>query len=480
MRRKPPKTGFIACILGVFWSVVWPGLGHFAIHRKRRRLMNWLVIANLAATFLVFVIAGPVRDRNDLAAVISDRSDFMALAVSLMIMAITRFGTAADVAWRSRPTGKAITTIVAAFASTVMVFTAVAPLTVAADYVWQTDRMLERVFASSDAITANPAPLMAAATNSGTDDPNTTDTTVAAVTAAPFAGQARVNILLIGGDAAPGRPGTRTDTMIVVSIDPVTGDTAIISIPRNMFMMPFPAGTPLAEEFPDGFPFLANALYHYVDGNRELAGGGNDAGAQALKQSIAQLLGIPINYYVLVDMLGFVDIIDAIGGIDIYVTKRVTTPINPEQGMEEVPEYIEPGQQHMSGTLALSYARTRYVDSDYGRMGRQRCVIAAIAKAAQPMSVALGLGQLVSAFGDAVRTDIPRNKLGDFAELIDRFSANGGVDEARALHLGPPNIDSGSWDAQHVRNLVAGTLIPGLDPENAKPKSLLDGCTPPE
>ncbi|MDO8389075.1 MAG: LCP family protein [Actinomycetota bacterium] len=468
----------MACILGVFWSVVWPGLGHFAIHRKRRRLMNWLVIANLAATFLVFVIAGPVRDRNDLAAVISDRSDFMALAVSLMIMAITRFGTAADVAWRSRPTGKAFTTIVAAFASTTMVFVAVAPLTVAADYVWQTDRMLERVFASSDAITANPAPL-SAATSGGTDD-DTTVTTVAAVTSGPFAGQARVNILLIGGDAGPGRPSMRTDTMIVVSIDPGTGDTAIISIPRNMIMMPFAAGTPLADEFPDGFPFLANALYHYVDGNRELAGGGNDAGAQALKQSMAQLLGIPINYYVLVDMLGFVDIIDAIGGIDIYVTKRVTTPLNPEHGMEDVPEYIEPGQQHMDGTLALSYARSRYVDSDYGRMGRQRCVIAAIANSAQPMSVALGLGQLVSAFGDAVRTDIPRNKLGDFAKLIERFTANGGVEEARSLHLGPPNINNGSWDAQHVRNLVAGTLIPGLDPENSQPKSLLDGCTPPE
>lgn len=478
MRRKPPKTGFVACLLGVFWSVVWPGLGHLAIHRKRRRLMNWLVIANLGATFLVFVIAGPVRNRNDLAAVISDRSDFMALAVSLMVMAITRFGTSADVAWRSRPTGKAFTTIVAAFASTTMVFIAVAPLTVAADYVWQTDRMLEKVFASEAAVTANPAPLAPAAVTTGDDDETTTGDTVAEAAVAPFAGQARVNILLLGGDAGPGRPNMRTDTMIVVSIDPITGDTAIISIPRNMYLMPFPAGTPLADEFPGGFPYLANALYHYVDTNRELAGGGSDAGAQALKQSMAQLLGIPINYYVLVDMLGFVDIIDAIGGIDIYVTKRVTTPLNPDQGMEDVPEYIEPGQQHMDGTLALSYARSRYVDSDYGRMGRQRCVIAAIAKSAQPMSVALGLGQLVSAFGDAVRTDIPRNELGDFAKLIERFAANGGVDEARSLHLGPPNIDNGSWNAQHVRNLVAGTLIPGLDPENTKPKSLLDGCTP--
>ena len=101
----------------------------------------------------------------------------------------------------------------------------------------------------------------------------------------------RTGVLLLGGDAGPGRWSLRTDSMILVSIEPVTGDTAMISIPRNLSRMPFPPGTPLAEQFPDGFTDLANAVYTYADQRRELAGGGDDAGAQAIKQGVA--MGLP-------------------------------------------------------------------------------------------------------------------------------------------------------------------------------------------
>ncbi|MEQ1703637.1 MAG: LCP family protein, partial [Ilumatobacteraceae bacterium] len=288
----------------------------------------------------------------------------------------------------------------------------------------------------------------------------------------PIVGEDRVTVLLLGGDAGPGRWSLRTDSMIVVSIDPVTGDTAMISVPRNLTRLPFPPGTALANRFPNGFNDLANAVYPYVNQHRELAGGGDDAGAQAVKLGIAQLLGMPIHYYVLVNMAGFVDVVDALGGIDLDVGKRVPSPGNPPGAKHQVPVYIEAGQQHMDGTIALAYARSRSADSDYNRMARQRCVLAAIATAATPSALATGLSGLVDAFGGAVRTDIPRERLGEFAHLVDRFLGAGGLTTVRTLHLAPPLVSSTRWNATDVRLLVHDVIeppVPGSTPAPGAP-----------
>jgi LCP family protein required for cell wall assembly len=286
-----------------------------------------------------------------------------------------------------------------------------------------------------------------------------------------FPGEDRVNVLLLGGDAGPDRWSMRTDSMIVVSIDPETGDTAMISVPRNLHHLPFPPGTALAERYPKGFEEIANAVYTRVDSHRELAGGGDDAGAQAIKLGIAQLLGIPINYYVLVDMAGFVDVVDALGGIDIDVLKRVPSVGKRPDEKHPVPKWFEKGMQHMDGTVALAYARTRSADSDYSRMARQRCVLAGIAAAATPRAVAFGLTDLVAAFGAAVRSDIPRERLGEVAQLVDRYSQAGGQAAVRTLQLSPPIIDPADWDAVEVRQLVADVLA-------ATSSALPDGTAP--
>ncbi len=285
-----------------------------------------------------------------------------------------------------------------------------------------------------------------------------------------------MNVLLLGGDAGADRWSLRTDSMIVVSVDPVTGYTAMISVPRNLRRLPFPTGTALADAFPEGFTDIANAVYTYVDGHRELAGGGGNAGAQAIKLGIAQLLGIPIHYYVLVDMAGFVDVVDAIGGIDIYVAKRVPSALNPPGSKHPVPDWYEVGEQHMDGTLALGYARSRRVDSDYSRMARQRCVLAGIAEAATPRAIATGLTDLVGAFGDAVRSDIPRDRLGELAQLMDLYSQAGGLTAVRTLHLAPPLVDPVVWDAAEVRSYVLGVLTPGAEVGGTPPPLLSDEC----
>jgi anionic cell wall polymer biosynthesis LytR-Cps2A-Psr (LCP) family protein len=195
---------------------------------------------------------------------------------------------------------------------------------------------------------------------------------------------------------------------------------------------------------------------------------------------------MPVHYYVLVDMAGFVDVVDALGGIQVDVGKRVPTPGNPPGSKHPVPPYIEVGAQQMDGTLALAYARSRTADSDYQRMGRQRCVLAGIAAAATPKALATGMADLMTAFGSAVRTDIPRERLGEIAALIERFSSAGGLGAVRTLHLAPPLVNPRSWDARAVRLLVSDVIVvkastvapPPVDPAAGPPAAsgALTGC----
>jgi LCP family protein required for cell wall assembly len=449
------RSGYSACLLGALGSVLWPGVGHLVVKARLRPAVIVGVVLNTMATASAVVIVAHVRSRADLAGIIADRTVFAVFGIDIAVLAITRLHTAIDAAWAARPalSGQRV----AAGVSALLVVTAgVAPLVIAADYVWVTDRTIEKVFAGHEAVTAEPTPLTTVA--GSTASSSTTSTTLPPNT--PFEGFGRVNVLLLGGDAGPGRWSLRTDTMVVVSIDPATGDTAMISVPRNLPRLPFPPDSPLGKRFPKGFTDLANAVYPFVNGHRDLAGGGEDAGSQAIKSGIAQLLGIPIHYYVLVDMAGFVDVVDALGGIDIYVGQRVPSPGNPRNAKHQVPAYIERGNQHMDGTLALTYARSRKGDDDYHRMARQRCVLNAIASTATPMTVALGLPQLLGAFGDSVSTDIPRSRLGDFATVIERFQQHGGNAAVRTLHLAPPFYQSSRWKAQQVRDLVTAVLTP--------------------
>ena len=220
--------------------------------------------------------------------------------------------------------------------------------------------------------------------------------------------------MLLGGDAGPSRWGLRTDTMIVVSVDRQTGDLASVSVPRNLMELPMPAG-PLRDRFPHGFTDLANALYTYVSIHPEL---GLDP-AQAIKGALAELLGIPIDNYVIVDLIGFMKIIDALGGVTVNLSSNVHLVPNVDGRTKEAPS-VGPGPVTMNGAMALSFVRTREQDSDYSRMKRQRCLLAAVAAETSPADLAVNYLSLASAVEGAFRSDIPREQLGD---LVRRSSS---------------------------------------------------------
>ncbi|MGY1807361.1 LCP family protein [Blastococcus sp. SYSU D00669] len=240
----------------------------------------------------------------------------------------------------------------------------------------------------------------------------------------PWADKPRVNVLLLGGDGGDGREGVRTDTVMVASIDTATGATDLFSLPRNLEELPFPEDSPLHDVYPDGFDAgsesesLLNAVYRNGPAmHPDILGPTDNPGADFLKLGVGEALGLDIDYYVLVNLEGFSQLIDALGGITVNVNYWV--PVGGEPSREILPDdYIAPGpNQLMDGPTALAYARGRFGLTDYLRMERQRCMIDAIVDAADPMTLLSRYQQLAATTQDIISTDIPQEVVGDFVDL---------------------------------------------------------------
>ena len=243
----------------------------------------------------------------------------------------------------------------------------------------------------------------------------------------PWADKPRLNVLILGGDAGADRQGTRTDTVILASVDTRTGNTVLFSLPRQTARMPFPPGTALHEKWPDGFTngnpldqgYALNAIYDSVPALMPPGtfAGVEDPGAEALKLAVGQAFGLKVDYFAMVNMDGFVEFVNALGGITVNV--NVPVPVggkNPTRvgGSDGFPpdRWLVPGpNQHLDGQDALWFARGRYHTTDYARMSRQRCVIQAVVQQAQPTTVLANYEALTKAGSNIVATDMPNRKL---------------------------------------------------------------------
>ena len=274
----------------------------------------------------------------------------------------------------------------------------------------------------------------------------------------PFGDKQRVNVLLLGGDGGKGREGVRTDTVIVASIDTQTGNTTLSSLPRNLENLPVPPGSALAAAYPKGFQAptesegLLNALYR--NGpilHPGILGPTDYPGADMLKLGVGQATGLTIDYFVLINLDGFSRLVDALGGITVNVNYYV--PIGGEPTLHILPDaYIAPGpNQHMNGARALDFTRGRFGLTDYLRMARQRCVIQAIVKAADPVTLVQKYQQLANTTKDIVSTDIPQSALDSFVDLALRVKNA----EIRSLVFDDSVINPAYPDYDRIRALVA-------------------------
>ena len=271
----------------------------------------------------------------------------------------------------------------------------------------------------------------------------------------------RYNIMLLGGDAGADRTGLRPDSISVASIDAETGATTIVGIPRNLYDAPFVAGSPLYGEYPDGYDCgddcLVSFLYTYGEEHPDLypdaESRGSNPGVEAMRDAVEGITGLTVQYYALIDMQGFVDLIDALGGIQVDVQQRI--PING--GVDgngqpiNVDGWIEPGDQKLDGYHALWYARARHGTSDYDRMARQREVQQALLSQFQPATVLSKFQAVASAGVQTVDTDIPQGALAAFVDLAVEAKSQ----QITSLELVPPTYDNVYPDYDAMRAAVA-------------------------
>jgi polyisoprenyl-teichoic acid--peptidoglycan teichoic acid transferase len=240
-----------------------------------------------------------------------------------------------------------------------------------------------------------------------------------------FANKPRVNVLLLGGDGGTDRIGIRTDTMILASIDTRTGRTVLISLPRNFSKVQFPTGTEMARRFPDGFNDLMNAVYTYAENDKSVVPGAKYPGGELIKQTFAWTIAQPVDYFVLVNLDGFRDIVDAFGGVTLTVDRRL--PIGGSHDanghvLTYPTGYITPGHhKKLGGFQALWYARSRFSSDDYDRMRRQRCMVGALVDQANPVKLLKKYPQIAKVAKNNIATDIPRQDLPAWVTLVERM-----------------------------------------------------------
>lgn len=190
---------------------------------------------------------------------------------------------------------------------------------------------------------------------------------------APF----RTNILFLGTDVSPER-GTlgRTDTIILATVVPLKPYVGLLSIPRDLWV-----------QVPNVGEQRINTAYFYAEAGQPGTGGA------AAAQTVRENFGVPVHYYVILQMGGLASVIDSVGGVDVQLDE-------PMGGLSA-------GAHHLDGSAGLAFARNRNVGDDFGRMqGAQMLLSALLRKALQPATWP-DLPQLAFALAQTVRTNIP-------------------------------------------------------------------------
>ena len=268
-------------------------------------------------------------------------------------------------------------------------------------------------------------------------------------TSSPLEG--RYNILLIGADSGPNRTGIRTDSMTVASIDTTTGRTVLVSLPRNLQNVPFPDDSPMRQVYPYGFncgsECLLNAVHTYTANRKDLYPDAEDPGLEATLDAVEGATGLKMNYYFMINMKGFQSLVDAVGGIEVDVKTRIAM-----FGKEDTwrNKWIEPGRQRLNGKQTLWYARSRVQSDDYTRMGRQKCLMAAMLQQLTPTTVVTNAVDIANSSKELLTGNMPRTELGQFAELALKARN----EKIISVSLVPPQVDTTNPDFVAIHAMI--------------------------
>jgi LCP family protein required for cell wall assembly len=424
-----------------------PGVGLIAA----RRHVAGLVVFGAFLTAIVAIGIYAAFDRQALLSLAVKPEVLRGIGIAVVIVGLvwvgvviaTHLALRGPVSQAQRATGGILVGILA--------FAVAAPMAVASIYSYEQASLVGTVFKSEKDSKSATRPTLTSTADGNNPTPED-----------PWANKPRLNILLLGGDADKGRTGTRTDTVILASINTATGNTTLFSLPRNTARMPFPKSSPLHKYYPYGFTngdggnaeYFLNAMYRDLPMMvpRDVLGETDDLGADALKLSVGEALGVKVDYYVLINLQGFRRLIDALGGIRVNVNTYVPIGGNTDRGIPPDGQ-IEPGaDRQLDGYEALWFARGRYGSDDYARMDRQRCVINAIIRQANPANVLARYEDIAKAGKQIVQTDMPQEVLPLIVDLSLRVK-DGNV-RSIVFKPGSGNFVSANPDYEEMRRRV--------------------------
>ncbi len=485
---EPPARRSLPAWLSIVGGAIVPGLGHLLLGRRRRAAMLFAPLVVLAAVAGVVLVTTP--DRAELAGELLTPEALQALAVVVVAVGLYRLavlGATFVLAARVRPVGR-LDRLGRAFLTALLAVAIVAPHIIAGAVIVDTRQTIMDVF--------DPADLGAVGDGAGdgagselipplepddTDSPPPSGSTIPAVaapsarptslptpspspTATPDPGPAwaadgRLNVLLIGADAGPDRWSLRTDTMILLSVDVATGRSAMFGFPRNMTGAPLPKES--AGAVPGGrFPGLLNAIYVYANAHPSQFPGGNVRGFRAIGGTIQKLSGVALDGIAVVNLNGFVRLVDAVGGVTIDIPEPLFDDHYPlEDGSGDVSISFHAGVQHLNGHRALMYARSRHQDSDYGRMARQQAVLLALRSRLKPCKLIPRIPTLLKIAQDDAWTSFSVRDLPSLLSLAARTDTK----HVRSIMFAPPTFPAFITNAeiahihQTVRNIFPTT-----------------------
>ena len=398
------------------WTVlgtILPGLG---LWRSGRRVAGSLVMA-VVLLLGIGLVGFAVTQRQALVSLATNPQVLRGAALALLVVAVAWVIVIGATHLALRPAGATTGQRIAGAALVGgLSFVVAAPLALGANVAYSASSLVSTVFVPTD------------------DDHESETVPTITNSVDPWAEKERLNILILGGDSGTGRSekvGMRPDTVIVASIDTKTGATTLFSIPRQTARMPFPEDSKLSKYFPYGWydgrdpknpDYWLNAMYRFAPKQvpKDILGKTKFLPEDIMKISVGEALGLDIDYFVTVNMDGFKDIINALGGITVNVNSPI--PIGGDTDRNIPPkEWIEPGaDQHLGGRLALWYARGRWGYDDYNRMSRQRCVINAVVQQANPQNVLVNFEKIAAAGEKTVMTDIPDTMVAPMLTLANK------------------------------------------------------------
>ena len=398
-------------------SAILPGAGLLGAKSRWAKILGILIPSGFLLLLVLLAWQAIMNTKRVLGWVASPK----ALVVIMMALIIGAIGLPLLIATThllTRPRGLEMAKRgIGAGLVVALTFVTSAPLAVGARYTLSQLDLLSKVFREG------PAP------GQPTIDPGAAN---------PWENTPRVNILLLGADSTGSRIADnkgsyipRTDTIMVASINTSTGDTALIQIPRNVQHTPFPAGSKLEQLFPRGFRGAGNEQEWFVNAIWERTVSGDMPqmaeavssapypGAEALKQGVEGITGLHMDYFALVNIDGLQALIDAMGGVRLNVNRKL--PIGGDHSTGARPHaWLDSGpDQLLDGYHAMWYARGRYhvKGADFDRMARQSCLVNAVIKQADPLTMLTRYEGIAQASSDMVMTDIPQDVLALIAQL---------------------------------------------------------------